>query len=83
MKQPKRKGPKFRVGQVVLILGADFTCCRKIKKKSLYVGGEYLSSGWRYILTSSFTDSDNSYWESELRPLNDKEVGPGWRRKEH
>ena len=75
MKQPKRTGPKFFVGQVV---------AQKVYGSS---GGQI---GWRYwpvredmLLTDGWEYQEGWDWhkESELRPLNAKEVGPGWARR--
>lgn len=76
MKQPKRKGPKFRKNQVVVkkyLVGVYFLVAERI-----FVGGPDGDGGWEYA------GPELSEWneEHDLRPLNAKEVGPGWRRKE-
>lgn len=67
MNQPKRKGPKFRKDETVNLPVTVLKVDRRFKPHYYFVQMP-LSAGRAWVL------------ESYLRPLNAKEVGPGWRK---
>ena len=68
MKKPKRKKPKFRVGQVVALCPPYQRSYLRIHRGELIAG-----SKWKYAADGS---PELVWWEYELRPLTAKEKGP-------